>query len=178
LLTLVDESAIVAPGISLRLTGGHTRGHQVLFIESRGERAVHLGDLLHSARHRSSAPAACSWTVLRDFLQLAPCRRWFSAGCPGFLLISGPCWRENQKMRPFLLQLVDQHADLAAEFNHGDDAFGGTELGRGRCQIDSGSDEVAAHGEQDDEADLGLDGEILQETFQVLMQRVLPVLLF
>lgn len=81
-------------------------------------------------------------------------------------------------MRPFLLQLVDQHADLAAEFNHGDDAFGGTELGRGRCQIDSGSDEVAAHGEQDDEADLGLDGEILQETFQVLMQRVLPVLLF
>ncbi|MFH2123208.1 MAG: hypothetical protein ABIJ50_07000, partial [Pseudomonadota bacterium] len=46
LLTLVDESAIVAPGISLRLTGGHTRGHQVLFIESRGERAVHLGDLL------------------------------------------------------------------------------------------------------------------------------------
>ncbi|MFH2123206.1 MAG: MBL fold metallo-hydrolase, partial [Pseudomonadota bacterium] len=51
LLTLVDESAIVAPGISLRLTGGHTRGHQVLFIESRGERAVHLGDLLPTQAH-------------------------------------------------------------------------------------------------------------------------------
>ncbi|MDO8946311.1 MAG: MBL fold metallo-hydrolase [Desulfocapsaceae bacterium] len=51
LLTLVDESATVAPGITLRLTGGHTRGHQVIFVESQGERAVHLGDLLPTQVH-------------------------------------------------------------------------------------------------------------------------------
>lgn len=51
LLSLVDESATVAPGITLRLTGGHTRGHQVIFIESQGERAVHLGDLLPTQVH-------------------------------------------------------------------------------------------------------------------------------
>ncbi len=51
LLSLVDETATVAPGITLRLTGGHTRGHQVVFIESQGERAVHLGDLLPTQVH-------------------------------------------------------------------------------------------------------------------------------
>lgn len=50
-LVLVDDAAIIAPGITLRLTGGHTRGHQALFIESHGERAVHLGDLLPTQVH-------------------------------------------------------------------------------------------------------------------------------
>lgn len=45
-LSLVEGNTTVAPGITLRHTGGHTRGHQGLFIESQGERAVHLGDLL------------------------------------------------------------------------------------------------------------------------------------
>jgi len=51
LLSLVDETATVAPGITLRLTGGHTRGHQVILIESQGERGVHLADLLPTQVH-------------------------------------------------------------------------------------------------------------------------------
>lgn len=46
IISLVDGNATVSSGITLRHTGGHTRGHQALFIESKGERAVHLGDLL------------------------------------------------------------------------------------------------------------------------------------
>jgi glyoxylase-like metal-dependent hydrolase (beta-lactamase superfamily II) len=47
-LELVDGAAEVAVGVSLGLTGGHTRGHQAVWLESAGERAVHLGDLLPS----------------------------------------------------------------------------------------------------------------------------------
>lgn len=48
LLELVDGMAEPVPGVRLQLTGGHTRGHQVVWLESAGERAVHLGDLLPS----------------------------------------------------------------------------------------------------------------------------------
>lgn len=50
-LALVEETGTIAEGITLRLTGGHTRGHQALFIDSQGERAVHLGDLLPTQDH-------------------------------------------------------------------------------------------------------------------------------
>ena len=36
----------MVPGVRLQLTGGHTRGHQSVWLDSAGERAVHLGDLL------------------------------------------------------------------------------------------------------------------------------------
>ncbi len=45
-LFLVDEEHEVLPGIRLERTGGHTRGHQVVWLESMGEKALHLGDLL------------------------------------------------------------------------------------------------------------------------------------
>lgn len=51
MLSLVEDSATVSPGITLRHTGGHTRGHQALFVESQGVRAVHLGDLLPTQAH-------------------------------------------------------------------------------------------------------------------------------
>jgi len=47
-LELVDGAAEVVAGVRLELTGGHTRGHQAVWLESLGERAVHLGDLLPS----------------------------------------------------------------------------------------------------------------------------------
>ncbi len=50
-LVLVEEMATVAPGITVRRTGGHTRGHQVVFIESQGEQAIHLGDLFPTRAH-------------------------------------------------------------------------------------------------------------------------------
>jgi glyoxylase-like metal-dependent hydrolase (beta-lactamase superfamily II) len=45
-LNLVEEEAEVAAGIRLRRTGGHTRGHQAVWLDSAGAGAVHLGDLL------------------------------------------------------------------------------------------------------------------------------------
>lgn len=50
LLTIKGNREIV-PGVSARLTGGHTRGHQI--VEIRGSRgcAVHLGDLLPLHTH-------------------------------------------------------------------------------------------------------------------------------
>lgn len=46
LLNLVDGVGEPVPGIKMSLTGGHTRGHQVVWLSSEGEKAVHLGDLL------------------------------------------------------------------------------------------------------------------------------------
>jgi glyoxylase-like metal-dependent hydrolase (beta-lactamase superfamily II) len=45
-LRLVEGEAEPVAGIRLQLTGGHTRGHQAVWLDSAGEKAVHLGDLL------------------------------------------------------------------------------------------------------------------------------------
>lgn len=50
-LDLVDGEKEIFPGISVRHTGGHNRGHQIVRIESLGETAYHLGDLLPSHAH-------------------------------------------------------------------------------------------------------------------------------
>ncbi len=44
-LEIIDGDLEVCPGIKLRHTGGHTRGHQLVELSSQGETAVHLGDL-------------------------------------------------------------------------------------------------------------------------------------
>ncbi len=48
---LVSGEAVVADGIRVVRTGGHTRGHQAVTIESAGEKALHLGDLLPTHAH-------------------------------------------------------------------------------------------------------------------------------
>jgi glyoxylase-like metal-dependent hydrolase (beta-lactamase superfamily II) len=50
-LNLVNGTAEVVPGISVVHTGGHNGGHQVVMLESRGEKALHLGDLLPTHAH-------------------------------------------------------------------------------------------------------------------------------
>ena len=44
----------IMPGISARITGGHTNGQQALFIESGGETAVYLADACPTTRHLPS----------------------------------------------------------------------------------------------------------------------------
>jgi glyoxylase-like metal-dependent hydrolase (beta-lactamase superfamily II) len=46
LLHLVDGGAEPVAGVRMSRTGGHTRGHQAVWLASDGEKAVHLGDLL------------------------------------------------------------------------------------------------------------------------------------
>ena len=50
-LHLVDGTAEVVPGISVIFTGGHNGGHQIVTMESKGEKALHLGDLLPTHAH-------------------------------------------------------------------------------------------------------------------------------
>ncbi|MBF0505975.1 MAG: MBL fold metallo-hydrolase [Nitrospirae bacterium] len=50
-LELVDGEAEIANGISVSLTGGHTRGHQIIVMRSGKEEAMHLGDLLATHVH-------------------------------------------------------------------------------------------------------------------------------
>ncbi len=50
-LRLVDGECEILPGIRLVHTGGHTRGHQAVWLRSRGDGALHLGDLLPNHAH-------------------------------------------------------------------------------------------------------------------------------
>ncbi|MBI1311826.1 MBL fold metallo-hydrolase [bacterium] len=50
-LRLIDGDVEIVPGIRSQVTGGHTDGHQVLIIESKGESAVFLGDICSTSRH-------------------------------------------------------------------------------------------------------------------------------
>ncbi len=50
-LKIIDGDLEVYPGVKLRHTGGHTRGHQLVELFSQGETAVHLGDLFPTHAH-------------------------------------------------------------------------------------------------------------------------------
>lgn len=50
-LELVEGDAEIVPGISVSLTGGHTRGHQIVRIQTNTVSAVHLGDLCPTHAH-------------------------------------------------------------------------------------------------------------------------------
>jgi glyoxylase-like metal-dependent hydrolase (beta-lactamase superfamily II) len=51
LVDLVDGDVEIAPGVTTQLTGGHTRGHQIVRFESGGESAVLLGDMCPTSGH-------------------------------------------------------------------------------------------------------------------------------
>ena len=61
LLELLDGAAEPVPGITTRLTGGHTRGHQIVMLESGDESAVCLGDMCPTSAHLGTF-----WTLAYD----------------------------------------------------------------------------------------------------------------
>ena len=50
-LELIEGETQVAPGVSLELTGGHTRGHQMVRISSGGSEVLYPGDLIPTLAH-------------------------------------------------------------------------------------------------------------------------------
>ena len=50
-LQIVEGDFTVCPGIDVQLTGGHTRGHQIVRIQSGRKTAYHLADLLPTHVH-------------------------------------------------------------------------------------------------------------------------------
>jgi glyoxylase-like metal-dependent hydrolase (beta-lactamase superfamily II) len=51
LTQLVDGDADIVPGVSVRRTGGHTRGHQVVVVQSGDARGIYLGDVCPLKTH-------------------------------------------------------------------------------------------------------------------------------
>jgi glyoxylase-like metal-dependent hydrolase (beta-lactamase superfamily II) len=51
MLDLVEGNVEIVPGLRTRVTGGHTRWHQVVLLESEGQTAAYLGDLCPMAAH-------------------------------------------------------------------------------------------------------------------------------
>jgi glyoxylase-like metal-dependent hydrolase (beta-lactamase superfamily II) len=50
-LDLLRDDAEVSPGIRVRRTGGHTRFHQIIYLESGGKIAVFAADLIPTTAH-------------------------------------------------------------------------------------------------------------------------------
>jgi glyoxylase-like metal-dependent hydrolase (beta-lactamase superfamily II) len=51
LVDFTSGSETVVPGVRLRRTGGHTRCHQIVYLESGGSTAVFAADLIPTAAH-------------------------------------------------------------------------------------------------------------------------------
>lgn len=54
-LRLIDGDRQILPGIRVRKTGGHSQGHQIIFIEQENEGAVFAGDICATKAHRPLA---------------------------------------------------------------------------------------------------------------------------
>ena len=54
-LELVDDDQTIMPGVRVKRTGGHTMHHQMVLIESNGQRAAFPADLMPTAAHLSPA---------------------------------------------------------------------------------------------------------------------------
>ena len=50
-LQLVDDDATIMPGVKVRHTGGHTRHHQIVLLESNGHTAAYAADLIPTTAH-------------------------------------------------------------------------------------------------------------------------------
>ncbi len=50
-INLIDGDTEVIPGIKVRVTGGHTRSHSIVEIESEGQKALFLADLIPTSSH-------------------------------------------------------------------------------------------------------------------------------
>jgi glyoxylase-like metal-dependent hydrolase (beta-lactamase superfamily II) len=60
-LKVVEGNAEVVPGVHVQLTAGHTRGHQIVKIESSGESGVCLADMCPTTAHLRTF-----WTMAYD----------------------------------------------------------------------------------------------------------------
>jgi glyoxylase-like metal-dependent hydrolase (beta-lactamase superfamily II) len=67
-LQLVEGDSEIVPGVFVRLTGGHTSHHQVVYFESKGEKGVYFADILPTRAHLSPP-----WVMGYDHFPLTSC---------------------------------------------------------------------------------------------------------
>ena len=53
MLTLLDGDREVVPGVMVKVTNGHSHGHQIVLVEGGSERIAYLGDLIPTPYHLS-----------------------------------------------------------------------------------------------------------------------------
>lgn len=70
LVQLTDGESEILPGVWTRVTGGHTRGHQAILLESNGEVAIYPGDLVPVTTHMRRM-----WCAAYDYYPLETRRR-------------------------------------------------------------------------------------------------------
>ena len=87
-LELLDGDVEISTGVWLKVTGGHTLGHQMVYIESGDLRVAFLGDLLPTSHHLPLAYVT-AWDV-RPLDTLERKRQFLAqAETEGWLLIFG-----------------------------------------------------------------------------------------
>lgn len=104
-LTLINGDAEIAPGIWLKHTGGHTAGHQIIYIDSLGQRAASLGDIL-GTRHHLPPHYTTAWDLYptetiekkRDILSKAEKEGWLLTFCHGLDQKAGYLTRYDGKV--------------------------------------------------------------------------------
>lgn len=50
-LVLIDGEEEISEGVKVMKTGGHSKGHQVVFFESNNEELLHIGDIVPTSVH-------------------------------------------------------------------------------------------------------------------------------
>lgn len=67
-VVLVDGDHEVLPGVFVKVTGGHTSHHQVVYFESQGEKGVYFADIVPTKSHIQPA-----WVMGYDHFPLESC---------------------------------------------------------------------------------------------------------
>jgi glyoxylase-like metal-dependent hydrolase (beta-lactamase superfamily II) len=67
-LQLIDGDTEVIPGVWAKVTGGHTRHHQVVYFESQGSQGVYFADIIPTKSHLS-----LPWVMGYDHYPLESC---------------------------------------------------------------------------------------------------------
>jgi len=70
LLEMVNGDREIVPGVSVRITGGHTSHHQVVVFESEGQKGVFFADIVPTKSHLSPP-----WVMGYDHYPLETCDR-------------------------------------------------------------------------------------------------------
>lgn len=84
-LQLIDGDTEVVPGVWARVTGGHTRHHQVVYFESEGNKGVYFADIIPTKSHISPP-----WVMGYDHYPLESCdikSEWMSRSVNENLLV-------------------------------------------------------------------------------------------
>ncbi len=69
-LDLIEGDTEIAPGVRTWVTGGHTRAHQAVLLESNGEKAIYPADLIPTTAHLKP-----QWNMAFDLFPMESMKR-------------------------------------------------------------------------------------------------------